>query len=38
MIGDDLHSMAFTMRGQKLRVLSLRRCHRKEYRRHVQTE
>ena len=32
------HAMVFTMRGDVVRIISLRRAHRKEYQRHVRSQ
>ncbi|MEW6598288.1 MAG: BrnT family toxin [Pseudomonadota bacterium] len=32
------HCLAFTVRGDKVRAISLRRAHRKEFERYVETE
>ena len=35
LLDGEIYCLAFTVRGEAIRAISLRRAHRKEYRRHV---
>ena len=35
LIGSNAHCLTYTMRGEVIRLISFRRAHLKEYRRHV---
>ena len=37
-IGQRLHQLVFTMRGERVRIISLRRAHRKEVEHHERSQ